>query len=437
VSDLHFTQSAANAPAPDDVSERVSNEKLQQLGRSLLSALFMLIRSVKMYEPDNSVFEKPFSQLSDTITHIIQRDGRLELLGVKQSFYINGTLIKVDLASLDNIKQLLAELRARDVTGFSCSRPPSLPELKNLIAIFAHEQSETIDEEGLASKRLVTLKLAQWSKLKDRLDDTKDETEAKLDRKKYALLCYARAVVFTQKYLESVQHGEPLNTAKALRIIQDFIDVVSEQRVHFLGLTTTRVDAQYLPFHHVNTCLLSLVFGSELGLTKPQLRDLGYIALFHDSGMSSVSDSVLAQTGQLDADAKAAIAKSPIVAAKNILKEKSFNRATLLRLVATVEHKADFGAAVRDAVGNIEMIIPKAKLGLYARVISICATFDALTSRRAFRDAYSPDIALMLMWTELRHRFDPQLLQVFMRVMAIAPVRVLTKRQQSLHFRVT
>ena len=78
------------------------------------------------------------------------------------------------------------------------------------------------------------------------------------------------------------------------------------------------------------------------------------------------------------------------------------------------------------------MIIPKANLGLYAKLIAICATYDALTSKRPFRDAYGPEVALMLMWTEMRHKFDPDLLKVFMRVMAIQPIKVLSKRQQNL-----
>jgi hypothetical protein len=38
---------------------------------------------------------------------------------------------------------------------------------------------------------------------------------------------------------------------------------------------------------------MTIVFGAELGLTKPQLRDLGYIALFFDAGMGTIPDAVL------------------------------------------------------------------------------------------------------------------------------------------------
>jgi HD-GYP domain-containing protein (c-di-GMP phosphodiesterase class II) len=241
------------------------------------------------------------------------------------------------------------------------------------------------------------MKLAKWSKLKDKLENEKDESEAKLDRKKYALTCYGRAIFFTKKYMESLRSDKPINTSKSMRILQDFVDISMDHRTHFLGLTTTRTDSEYLAYHQVNTCLMSVVFGNELGLTKPQLRDLGYVALFHDAGMGTVPDNVLSKRGALTPEEKAIVARAPLVSVRNILREKAINRSTLLRLVTTFEHKVEFGTAVRDGQGNIQMIIPKANLGLYAKIISICATYDALTSKRAFRDAYGPEVALMLM----------------------------------------
>jgi HD-GYP domain-containing protein (c-di-GMP phosphodiesterase class II) len=256
--------------------------------------------------------------------------------------------------------------------------------------------------------------------------------DLKVDRKKYAMTIYARAVFFLTKYLESVRAGKPLNASKALRLVQDFVDISYEQRTHFLGMTTLRREDDYLVYHHVNVCLLCIVFGAELGLTKPQLRDLGYIALFHDAGMATLPEELATKQGALSPQERVAVQKAPLISVRNILMEKGFNRATLLRVVTTFEHKTDFGTAVRDSRGNIQMIIPKTNLGVYAKIIAICDAFDALTSKRPYRDAYGPEVALMLMWTEMRNKFDPELLGVFMRVMAIQPVKVLTKRQQSL-----
>ncbi len=410
---------------------REHSEKLQAMSRSLVSALYMLIRSVKMYDPDNSVFDKPLSQLQDTINQIIRKEGKLELMGVKQSFYLNGMLVKVDMASLDNVRFLLDEMRAKDVGGFTMLRTVTVAELKSFIWIFSKEQTDQAEEDGAGGKKLVSMQLAKWSKLKDKLENEKDESDAKLDRKKYALTCYGRAIFFIRKYMESLRVDKPLNTSKSLRIIQDIVDISMDYRTHFLGLTTTRVDSDYLSYHQVNVCLMSIVFGNELGLTKPQLRDLGYIALFHDAGMGTVPDNVLTKRGSLTPEERALIARAPLKSVRNILRERAINRSTLMRLVTTFEHKVEFGTAVRDGQGNIQMIIPKANLGLYAKIISIGATYDALTARRSFRDAYGPEVALMLMWTEMRNKFDPDLLRIFMRVMAIQPVKVLTRRQQT------
>jgi HD-GYP domain-containing protein (c-di-GMP phosphodiesterase class II) len=412
---------------------RAHSDKLQNMARSMISGLYMLLRSVKMYDPENDIFEKPLLQLVENINAIIRNDAKLELVAVKQSFYLNGMLVKVDPSALDNVRFLIEELKSRDVGGITLLKQIGVPELKNFVWIFAKEQNDSdLGDDGLKGRKLLNIKVAKWSKLKEKLnrDDTQDE--AKIDRKKYALTVYGRAIFFVQKYMDALRKNEqPVNSSKAMRLIQDMIDISVDQRTHFLGMTSVRSESEYLVYHQVNVALMSIVFGAELGLTKAQLRDLGYTAMFHDAGMATVPDALSTKKGALTPEEKAIIAKAPLVSVRNILREKSLNRSTLMRVVATFEHKVDFGTAVRDAQGNIQMIIPKANLGAYAKIIAICDTFDALTSKRPFRDAYGPEVALMLMWTEMRNKFDPDLLKVFMRVMAIQPVKVLSKRQQN------
>ena len=399
-------------------SGRGSSEKLQTLARGLVSGLYMLIRSVKMYDPDNTVFQKPLLQLQDLINQIISKEGRLELVGVKDSFYLNNMLVKVDLNSIDNQRYLLGEMRAKDVGGISLLKPITVPDLKNFIWIFSKDQATAAEEDGLAGRKLLSMKIARFSRLREKLnrDELQNPDEQKVDRKKYAMTVYARAVFFLEKYLESVRAGKPLNTAKALRLVQDFVDISFDQKAHFLGMTTRKGEADYLVYHQVNVCLMSIVFGQELGLTKPQLRDLGYIALFHDAGMVTLPEQLATKRGALSTEEKALIQKAPLISIRNILMEKGISRTTLLRVVTTFEHKVDFSTS----------------LGVYAKILAICDAYDALTSKRPYRDAYSPEVALLLMWTEMRHKFDPELLQVFMRVMAIQPVKVLSRRQQSL-----
>lgn len=424
-----------NKTEAEDVSAlgREHNEKLQSLARTLVSGLYMLVRSVKMYDPDNSVFDKPLAQLQETINQIISREGKLELVTVKESFYLNNMLVKVDLNALDNVRYLVAELRSKDVGGFTLMKPVNTAELKNFIWIFSKEQTQASEEDGIGTRKLVSMKVAKFSRLKEKLDkdNLENPDEQKVDRKKYAMTVYARAIFFIQKYMDSLRAGQPIPTQKAMRLIQDLVDICFDQKTHFLGMTTLRSEREYLAYHQVNVCLMSIVFGVELGLTKPQLRDLGYTAMFHDAGMATVPDDVVHHKGGLTPEKKQLIGKVPLITVRNILREKGVTRSTLMRITTTFEHKADYGTAVRDASGAIQMIIPKTNLGTYAKILAICDTYDALTSKRPFRDAYGPEVALMLMWTEMRHKFDPELLKVFMKVMAIQPVKILSRRQRN------
>lgn len=427
-----FTLKKPGADEHLDALGRAHSEKLQGLARSLLSGLYMLVRSVKMYTPDNAVFDRPLMQLQDVLNAIVARDGRAELLAVKDSFYLNEMLIKTDLAMLENIRWLVGELRARDVGGFSLAKPINTEELKRFIGLFGKDAVGPVGEEGDQHHRLVTLSLLKWSKLRERLE-AEPARDQHIDRKKYALTVYGRAVFFVRRYMASLVEGErPLNTARALPIIQDFVDISYQQRTHFLGLTTIHSETEYLAYHQVNVCMMAIVFGGELGLTKQQLRDLGYIALFYEAGMGALASTYLTKRGALTPQEREMVQRSPLLAVRNILRERTVNRSTLLRLVTTFEHKTDYGTAVRDEYGNVQRVIQKSDLGLYAKIISICDTFDALTSKRPFRDAYGPDVALLLMWTELQAKFDPELLKVFMKVMEIAPVRVLPRHQQTM-----
>ena len=410
---------------------RTYEEKLQLLGRALTGSLYMLIRSVKLYTPENAIFAKPLEQLKEIINTIIAMDNTLNLQGAGESFYLNNMLIKSDVGSLDNVRYLLDEFKRRDVGGFVLNKPISIPELRDFIYIFTKENEEEVSERGVSARKLQALKLRKYEKVQEILKDHDEsaDMDQQVDRKRYALTVYARTIYFMRKYLTGLRgEGPTIPLSKGGRYVQDLVDVCFGHRTHFLGLSTLKGDDEYLCFHSVNVTLLSIVFGAELGLSKAQLRDLGMAALFHDVGKVDVSDDVLEKRGKLEPEELKIVRKSPIYSVKKILRGRQLNKLTIHRIITAFEHKTDFGAPVKDLKGNVSFVVPKSDLGVFSKIISIIDCYDALTSRRPFRDAFSPQIALTLMWTELKHKFDPEYLHIFMNIMKIPSVRVLSDK---------
>ena len=193
-------------------------------------------------------------------------------------------------------------------------------------------------------------------------------------------------------------------------------------RTHFLGVTTVRSGEYYLPFHSVNTALLAIVLGRELGLDKRQLHELGLSAMMSGIGLAEVPEEILGRDGPLSDAERYLIDVHPLRSARHVLNVRGLDQTTMTRVVAAYESRVDFAVPRVSERGDVELVLPKLGLGVYGRIIAICSTYDALTSKRPFREAYGPEVALALMSSELRYRFDPELLRVFMKVMAIQPI---------------
>src|SRR5205823_4324588 len=70
------------------------------------------------------------------------------------------------------------------------------------------------------------------------------------------------------------------------------VDLMQSQSTQFLGMTCTGEGEKVLAHHLVNTALLSVAFGSELGLTRPQLREAAFAGLWVDLPLAGVAESL-------------------------------------------------------------------------------------------------------------------------------------------------
>ena len=320
--------------------------------------------------------------------------------------------------------------------GFVLEKDITIPELKNFIFIFSRESNENVGSGGVSSRRLQALKLQRFEKLQEILHGQESETtkqDEKVDRKRYMVTIYARTIYYMRKYLAGLRGETPqVPIGKAGRYIQDLVDTCFGHRSHFLGMSTLKSDDEYLCFHSVNVTLLSIVFGVELGLNKTQLRDLGMAALFHDIGKVDVANEVWEKKGKLEPAEIKQAGKAPIYTVKKIIMSRQLNKSTLHRIITAYEHKADFGTPVKDLRGNVSFVVPNSNLGVYSKIIAITDCYDALTSRRPFRDAFGPDVALTLMFSELKHKFDSDLLRIFMSVMQMPSVKVFSEKGEKI-----
>src|SRR5437588_792717 len=85
--------------------------KIAKLGANVVSTLYMLIRNVRLHDPQNAVFERPFAALRDAINTIVGVEGAFNLQAVGTTVYLNGKQLRMDFSSLENVKFLTEEFK--------------------------------------------------------------------------------------------------------------------------------------------------------------------------------------------------------------------------------------------------------------------------------------------------------------------------------------
>lgn len=407
------------------------SDKGQLQFRKFLGGLYMLVRSVKLYEPSNAIFQKPLHALLDTANGIVANEGKLHLSVVGNAFYGNGVPLKVDQASLSNLEHLVEEMERREVGGLNLNRPTTIEDLRNFLAIFASDEDRAVGDSGLEDKPLVAIQVARWRKLEEKLKrggpgDTAGETKGPNEgdggegmgvaRQKYFFTLYARAIYLMRAYVQALQKGEPPPSVSSVtKLIQDVVNVVVQGQTQLLGMSTNEASEETFLFHLVNSALVSLVFGHALGLNREQLRELGISALFSRAPLVKLPMQwVLSpEPEKAPPGMRSRLALGHHEATQLALTDFGSPRLRQFRAAVAAELPKPFGKVVAGG-----MVLSEDPPLIYTRIVAIAAYFDLLTGNASDRDGIAHPLALELMWNQQRHRFDPELLAIFVEAMS-------------------
>ncbi len=183
-----------------------------------------------------------------------------------------------------------------------------------------------------------------------------------------------------------------------------------ELRAMFLGsimALSRSLDAKdsYTYGHSERVAELSLNLYKNLPVTGHDEESLRLAGLFHDLGKLSVSDTILHKKEKLNAGDWESIRRHPVVS-EHIISE--FIKDEIITEAVRHHHESFDGSGYPDNLSGDE--IP-----LFARIIAIADTYDALTSKRPYRDAFSHEKAAAILASIGGTQLDPDLLDLFLK----------------------
>jgi diguanylate cyclase (GGDEF)-like protein/putative nucleotidyltransferase with HDIG domain len=145
--------------------------------------------------------------------------------------------------------------------------------------------------------------------------------------------------------------------------------------------------------------------GREMGLGDSDLEALRAAALLHDIGKLAVPEHILSKPGTLTPEEFEKMKIHPLVSA-GILERVQFPYAVVP--IVRSHHERWDGTGYPDGLKGEEIPVG-------ARIISAVDALDALCTQRQYREALTLERAIERMVSELRHRFDPRVLEILER----------------------
>jgi putative two-component system response regulator len=147
--------------------------------------------------------------------------------------------------------------------------------------------------------------------------------------------------------------------------------------------------------------------GEHLGLSEDQLIALRRAGIVHDVGKIAVPDAILLKPGSLTADEWKLIREHPVVGERICAPLKSFR--FVLPIIRNHHEKLD-GSGYPDGLRGEEIPVT-------ARVLQVVDVYDALTTDRPYKKAFSITDALQTMKEEVaKGWWDPHIFDQFERL---------------------
>jgi putative nucleotidyltransferase with HDIG domain len=207
---------------------------------------------------------------------------------------------------------------------------------------------------------------------------------------------------------DEVTAGRDVPMAEVEAIVHGLAVTIRREQEVVLPLLDLRTFDEYTTTHSCNVSMLSIGLSEELELGDADCRAIGTAALLHDIGKVRVPQEVLTKPGRLTDEERTLIETHPVQGAR-ILSARGIGNG-LASTVAYEHHIWYNGLGGYPKLGYV-------RTTHYAsRIVHVCDIYDALCSKRPYRDAWPREKALGLLTSLRGTELDPDITDAFIRM---------------------
>ncbi|MGX5175064.1 HD-GYP domain-containing protein [Aliikangiella sp. IMCC44653] len=212
--------------------------------------------------------------------------------------------------------------------------------------------------------------------------------------------------------MDGLRIGRALDMNECRETVNSVVSSILRNSNALMWLSHIKNKDDYTAEHSLNVCILSVAFARHLGLSEHDIEKVGLCGLLHDVGKAKIPLEILNKPGRFTDEEF------------DIMRQHTTFGKELLMSVKDVEHAAiDVALSHHERIdssgyprGLVEQQIP-----LFAKIISITDTYDAITSSRCYDKGRSSMVALDIIYKNKGTQFDENLAIEFIKCIGIYP----------------
>jgi len=234
---------------------------------------------------------------------------------------------------------------------------------------------------------------------------------------------YKNLIEILNKTFNQLKAGREIEMRAFDEITVKLIQELSLYPDSFVGfILGGEVSGNELAKSSVNTAILSAMMAQELQLPAQKIHNIVNGALLHDVGMLRLSKGITEKKGGLSAAELEQIKSHPLHTSKIVTKE--LFGPSEVNLISLHHHERWDGQGYPDNLaGNA--------IDIGARIVSVADAFEAMVSKKSYRDSMIGYQAIKNLMADNGRRFDPAVIIAFTKIMGIYPIGSIVRLNDS------
>lgn len=222
-----------------------------------------------------------------------------------------------------------------------------------------------------------------------------------------------KAKIVYEKATETIdamfKNPESLENVKSAQdIVHSTLEMILNDDSAVESLMKITAHDYYTHTHSLNVSIYTLSLGAFLGITGKDLETLGMAAVLHDLGKSKIDYEIINKNGKLTNEEFDQMKRHPALG-HEIALNLGVDDERVLSGIRHHHEKIQGGGYPDNLQGD--------QISYFARIIGVCDVFDALSTKRSYKDPMSSFESLLLMKQQMSEHLDMDIVNAFIKML--------------------